>query len=128
MNAEDQKRLEEMQAEARTVPLSEKERWLIAHLEVAEATCQSLLDQSSRWEAQALEAGVRIAELEARVRELREVLEYIQDHTYDFEITKRITAALAEPQKGVLTGVLVEEKEDPWPTVTSWPQEGKKHG
>jgi len=33
--------------------------------EAAEATCQSLREQSSRWEAQALEAGVRIAELEA---------------------------------------------------------------
>jgi len=33
--------------------------------EAAEATCQSLLEQSSRWEAQAPEAGVRIAELEA---------------------------------------------------------------
>jgi len=31
----------------------------------AEATCKSLLEQSSRREAQALEAGVRIAELEA---------------------------------------------------------------
>ena len=39
-------------------------------LRAAETTCQSLLEQSSRWEAQALEAGVRIAELEALVREL----------------------------------------------------------
>jgi hypothetical protein len=36
-----------------------------AELEAAEATCRSLLAQSSRWEAQALEAGVRVAELEA---------------------------------------------------------------
>jgi hypothetical protein len=48
---------------------------LTTRLEAAEATCQSLRDQSSRWEAQALEAGVRIAELEARVRELRVALE-----------------------------------------------------
>ena len=39
-----------------------------------EATCQSLREQSSRWEAQALEAGGRIAELEALVRELRDAL------------------------------------------------------
>jgi len=42
---------------------------LIARAESAEATCQSLLGQSSRWEAQALEAEVRIAELEAKCRE-----------------------------------------------------------
>jgi len=35
-------------------------RWLIAQLETAEATCQSLLDQSSHWEAQALEAGQEV--------------------------------------------------------------------
>jgi hypothetical protein len=38
-------------------------------LRAAEATCQSLREQSSRWEAQALEAEVRIAELEAKCRE-----------------------------------------------------------
>jgi hypothetical protein len=43
--------------------------------EASEATCQSLREQSSRWEAQALEAGVRIAELEAQVEAAREVLE-----------------------------------------------------
>ena len=48
---------------------------LTTRLEAAEATCQSLREQSSRWEAQALEAGVRIAELEAQVEAAREVLE-----------------------------------------------------
>lgn len=42
MNAEVRKRLEEMQAEARTVPLSEKERWLIAQLEVEAADVEQL--------------------------------------------------------------------------------------
>jgi hypothetical protein len=37
-------------------------------LVVSEATCQSLLEQSSRWEAQALEAGARVKELEAEAR------------------------------------------------------------
>jgi len=37
-----------------------------------EATCQSLREQSSRWEAQALEAGGRIAELEIRIKNLWE--------------------------------------------------------
>ena len=37
--------------------------------DAAEATCQSLLDQSSRWEAQALEAGMCIAELEVKLKE-----------------------------------------------------------
>ena len=32
--------------------------------EAAEATCQSLIDQSSRWEAQALEAEARLVECE----------------------------------------------------------------
>jgi hypothetical protein len=41
------------------------QRFQQGKVEAAEATCQSLLEQSSRWEAQALEAGVRIAELEA---------------------------------------------------------------
>ena len=37
--------------------------------EAAEATCQSLLEQSSRWEAQALEAAMCIAELEVKLKE-----------------------------------------------------------
>jgi len=45
------------------------ENVLLIDFEAAEATCQSLLEQSSRWEAQALEAEVRIAELEAKCRE-----------------------------------------------------------
>ena len=40
-----------------------------AELEAAEATCQSLREQSSRWEAQALEAGMCIAELEVKLKE-----------------------------------------------------------
>ena len=52
--------------------MTDAERWLISRLEAAEATCQSLRDQSSRWEAQALEAGVRIVELETRIKNLWE--------------------------------------------------------
>ena len=46
----------------------------VARAEAAEAARQFLLDQSSRWEAQALEAGERIAGLEALVRKLRDAL------------------------------------------------------
>jgi len=38
--------------------------------------------------------------LEALVRELREVLEYIQDHTITYDFEKRIAAVLVEPQEG----------------------------
>ena len=75
-----------------------------AELEAAETTCQSLREQSSCWEAQALEAGVRIAELEAQVRGLREIAD---QWDADKETLLRgwfaaalIRAALAEPQEG----------------------------
>ena len=48
------------------------QRFQQGKVEAAEAIYKSLTEQSSRWEAQALEAGGRIAELEAQVRELRE--------------------------------------------------------
>ena len=71
--------------------------------EAAEAACQSLREQSSRWEAQALEAGMRIAELEAQVRGLREIAD---QWDADKETLLRgwfaaalIRAALAKPQE-----------------------------
>jgi hypothetical protein len=75
MNAEELKRLTLIKSLVEEQGADGDKRWLISRLEAAEATCQSLLEQSSRWEAQALEAGVRIAELEAQVGAAREVLE-----------------------------------------------------
>ena len=48
---------------------------LIARAEFAEATCQSLLDQSSRWEAQALEAEAHIRELETQIADAARIAE-----------------------------------------------------
>jgi hypothetical protein len=56
--------LDEALADRRLVRVELEKR-----IEAAEATCQSLREQSSRWEAQALEAGVRIAELEVKLKE-----------------------------------------------------------
>jgi len=71
MNAEELKRLEEIKSdygflneEGVSEYPNEEVGWLISRLEAAEATCQSLLDQSSRWEAQALEAEARLVECE----------------------------------------------------------------
>ena len=79
------------------------ENVLLIDFEAAEATCQSLREQSSRWEAQALEAGMRIAELEAQVRGLREIAD---QWDADKETLLRgwfaaalIRAALAKPQE-----------------------------
>jgi hypothetical protein len=76
MNAEELKRLALVKSLVEEQGADGDKRWLIAQLEAAEATCRSLLAQSSRWEAQALEAGGRIAELEALVRELRDWIEW----------------------------------------------------
>ena len=67
-----------------------------AELEAAEATCQSLRDQSSRWEAQALEAGVRIAELEMQIAEREAQVQRLRE--------------LAEMGEGALIVVLEENK------------------
>lgn len=78
-------------------------------LVAAEATCQSLLNQSSRWEAQALEAEVRIKELEGCVRELRkyydlrEKLDKLLPYTDEYGRTELklmdVQTALAEAPK-----------------------------
>ena len=65
MNAEGTKRLNLIKSLVEEQGADGDKRWIIDQLVVSEATCQSLREQSSRWEAQALEAGVRIAELEA---------------------------------------------------------------
>jgi len=65
MNAEGTKRLALIKSLVEEQGADGDKRWIIDQLVVSEATCQSLREQSSRWEAQALEAGVRIAELEA---------------------------------------------------------------
>ena len=81
MDAEERKKLEGMKADRQRWKANPQDSYrdecqdddfLISHLEAAEATCQSLLDQSSRWEAQVLEAGGRIAELEVRIKNLWE--------------------------------------------------------
>jgi hypothetical protein len=104
MNAEGTKRLTLIKSLVEEQGADGDKRWLIGQLEAAETTRQSLIDQSSRWEAQALEAGVRIAELEAQVRGLREIAD---QWDADKETLLRgwfaaalIRAALIEPQEG----------------------------
>ena len=91
MNAEGTKRLALMKSLVEEQGADGDKRWIIDQLVVSEATCQSLREQSSRWEAQALEAG-------AKVRELRDALEDIRDHAHwtSGECRHRVNVALAE--------------------------------
>jgi hypothetical protein len=107
MNAEGTKRLTLIKSLVEEQGADGDKRWLIGQLEAAETTRQSLIDQSSRWEAQALEAGVRIAEQVARVRELRDITTSMMHYTYPTEkmrgklvdVLARLNAALAEAPK-----------------------------
>lgn len=95
MNAEGTKRLTLIKSLVEEQGADGDKRWLIGQLEAAETTRQSLIDQSSRWAAQALEAGVRIVELEARVRERDKHIEEMARIHRD-----TLDAALAESQEG----------------------------
>jgi hypothetical protein len=100
MNAEGTKRLTLIKSLVEEQGADGDKRWLIGQLEAAETTRQSLIDQSSRWAAQALEAGVRIVELEARVRKARGIIVNVEyQMRLLFQSLQAIRAALAEAPK-----------------------------
>jgi hypothetical protein len=90
----------------------------VARAEAAEAARQFLLDQSSRWEAQALEAGVRIAELEALVRKLQKVLSICRERLQHDKAQKAkrsgagtsISLRKVDHLLGIISAVLVESQ------------------
>ena len=61
MTSEDKKYLEKIKTQNDGMYASD---WLIAHLEAEAQENEALLDQSSRWEAQSLEAEARLVECE----------------------------------------------------------------
>ena len=88
----------------------------VARAEAAEATRQFLLDQSSRWEAQALEAGVRIVELEALVRRYQEKADALFRYT-----------SAKPPKTDAMMAILTElSLEGEARAVLAKPQEGKE--